>query len=182
VSIRQPRTPRRGRPLKFGRPARSITITLPEDVLSALRARNRDIARAIVNLSSTASSAPRPPAAVLHQVGRGSVIVVRPVAALRRLPGVDLVSLGDPDRALIAFTRGLTVSAFELRVRDMLDGPPLASDDAEVIAQLAALLREVRRTGRRLISEATIVMLEDAAGGPRTILPVRRRISHKTSA
>ena len=163
MSIREPRPARRGRPLKFGRPARSVSITLPEDVLSALRARDSDIGRAIVGLLSAASSAvPRPRAVVLHRTGRRAVIVVRPVAALRGLPGVDLVSIGDPDRALIAFTGGLSVSAFELRVQDLLDGPPLSPDEAEVIAQLAALLREVRRTGRQSLSEATIVVLDDA--------------------
>lgn len=130
--------------------------------MSALRARDSDIGRAIVNLLSVASSAAPPRrAVVLHRTGRRAVIVVRPVAALRRLPGVDLVSIGDPDRALIAFTGGVTVSAFELRVQDLLDGPPLPPDEAEVIAQLASLLRDVRRTAGRSLSEATIVVLED---------------------
>lgn len=139
-----------------------MTITLPEDALAALRARDRDIGRAIVSLLSTGSSAaPRAPAVVLHQTGRRAVIVVRPVDALQRLAGVDLVSLGDPDRALIAFTGGLTASAFELRVQDLLDGPTLPAEDAEVISQVAALLREVRRTAGRSLSEETIMVLED---------------------
>ena len=153
---------RRGRPLKFGRPARSVSITLPDDVLATLRARNRDIGRAIVSLLTTAAStAPRAPAVVLHQTGHRAVIVVRPVGALRRLAGVDLVSLGDPARALIAFTGGMTVSAFELQVQDLLDGPRLPPEEAEVIVQLAALLREARRKAGRSLSEATIIVLED---------------------
>jgi hypothetical protein len=163
MPLREPRRRERGRPLKFGRPARSVSVTLPDDVLDALRARNRDVGRAIVGLLPAGSSAAlEPRAVVLHQTGRRAVIVVRPVEALRRLPGVDLVSLGDPDRALIAFTDGMTVAAFELRVQDLLDGPPLPEDDAEVISQLAALLREVRRTAGRSLSEATIIVLEDA--------------------
>jgi hypothetical protein len=149
--------------LKFGRPARSVTITLPDDALAALRARNRDVGRAIVSLLPSASSeALGVRGVVLHQTGRRAVIVIRPVDALRRLPGVELVSLGDPDRALIAFTGGLTVPAFELRVQDLLDGPTLPPNDAEVVSQLAALLREVRRTAGRSLSEATIMVLEDA--------------------
>jgi hypothetical protein len=154
---------RRGRPLKFGRPAHSITITLPDDVLTALRARNRDIGAAIVALLAGASNAaPVKPAVVLHQTGRRSVIVVRPVAALRNIPGVDLVSIGDPDRALIALKDGLTPPVFELRVLDLLDGRPLPTDEAEVIAEVAAILRRVRRTAGRTLSEETIIVLEDA--------------------
>ena len=78
--------------MKFGRPARSITVTLPDDVVGALRARNRDIGRAIVGLLATGSaSVPPPPPVVLHQTGNRAVIVVRPVEALSRLPGVELV-------------------------------------------------------------------------------------------
>ncbi|MGE4053673.1 MAG: hypothetical protein AB7F99_02645 [Vicinamibacterales bacterium] len=153
----------RGRPLKFGRPARSVTVTLPDDVLNALRARDRDLGRAIVALLPVASTPPsRSPAVVLHQTGRRAVIVVRPVEALRRLPGVDLVSLGDPDRALIAFSEGMSAATFELRVQDLLESPSLPPDDAEVVTRLASLLRDVRRTARRSLSQATIIVLEDA--------------------
>jgi hypothetical protein len=155
--------------LKFGRPARSVTITLPDDALAALRARNRDLGRAIVSLLAGASRTERPaPRVVLHQTGRRAVIVVSPVEALRQLPGVELVSVGDPERALVAFRDGMTMPAFELRVQDLLDGPVLPAEEAEVISQLAALLREVRRTAGRSLSEATIVVLEDAR------LPVAR--------
>ena len=117
--------------MKFGRPARSITVTLPDDVVGALRARNRDIGRAIVALlAAESANAPIPPSVVLHQTGNRAVIVVRPVDALSRLPGVQLVSLGDPDRSLIAFTAGMTVAAFELQVQDLLDGASLEETDA----------------------------------------------------
>jgi hypothetical protein len=138
-------------------------VTLPTDTLVALRARNSDIGRAIVGLLPAGRGAPPAErAVVLHQTGRRAVIVIRPVEALRRLPGVELVSLGDPHRALIAFTGGLTVPAFELRVQDLLDGPPLPADDAEVVRQLAALLRDVRRTAGRSLTDATIMVLDDA--------------------
>ncbi len=158
--------------MKFGRPARSITVTLPDDVVGALRARNRDIGRAIVGLLATESaSVPPPLPVVLHQTGNRAVIVVRPVEALSRLPGVELVSLGDPDRSLIAFTAGMTVAAFELQVQDLLDGASLAEKDAEVIAQLAALLREVRRRPGRSLSEATIIVLDDVTrSAPRGVV------------
>jgi hypothetical protein len=40
----------RGRPPKFGRPAQLVAITLPTDVVQALRAHDPDLARAIVGL------------------------------------------------------------------------------------------------------------------------------------
>ena len=141
-----------------------MTVTLPVDVLTALHARDPDIGRAIVGLFGSRTAAPAgPPAVSLYENGPKAVIVVRPVAALRRLPGVDLVSLGDPERALIAFKDPLTVAAFELRVQDLLDGPPLPAAQAQVIAALAALLREVRRTPGRRLSEERIIVLEGAS-------------------
>ena len=41
---------RRGRPLKFGRPARVLALTLPHDVVSALQRIHPDPAWAIVSL------------------------------------------------------------------------------------------------------------------------------------
>ena len=41
---------KRGRPTKFGRASRVVALTLPEDVLSALRHVHPDPARAIVKL------------------------------------------------------------------------------------------------------------------------------------
>ena len=41
---------RRGRPRKFSRPSRAITLTLPEDTIAALRAVDRDLSRAVVRV------------------------------------------------------------------------------------------------------------------------------------
>jgi len=38
----------RGRPKKYGRPARAVTVTLPEDILATLNAADTDLGRAIV--------------------------------------------------------------------------------------------------------------------------------------
>ena len=40
----------RGRPSKYGRPARAVTVTLPEDILDRLSAVHTDVGSAIVNL------------------------------------------------------------------------------------------------------------------------------------
>ena len=55
---------RRGRPQKFGRPSRALTLTLPEDVIAALISINDDVSRAVVGLVQplNADVVPRPPA------------------------------------------------------------------------------------------------------------------------
>ena len=162
MSKREPARPRRGRPLKFGRPARSITITLPEDAIVALRAADADIGQAIVALlASSAKRAPEAPAVALHKTGRRMVIVVKPVPALRQLRGVELVSLGDQQRALIAFRGDLTAAQFELQIHDLLDGARLHADEAAVVDRLADILRDVRRSTHLRLSEATIMVIDD---------------------
>lgn len=162
MSKRDHAKPRRGRPLKFGRPARSITITLPDDALAALRASDPDVGQAIVALlDSAAKRAPQAPAVALHKTGRRMVIVVKPVEALRQLPGVELVSLGDHRRALIAFSGDLTAAQFELQIHDLLDGSRLHGDEAEVVDQLADILRDVRHSANLRLSEATIMVIDD---------------------
>ena len=48
-----------GRPSKYGRPSRAVTVTLPEDVLDGLEAIDADLGRAIVRLAER-PGAPRP--------------------------------------------------------------------------------------------------------------------------
>src|SRR5689334_8817302 len=87
---------RRGRPSKFGRAARAVTVTLPEDVIERLSAINLDLSRAIVQLAET--RAPRrtlPSPVEVSEYGDGALIVVSPVTALKRLPGVELIPLSD---------------------------------------------------------------------------------------
>src|SRR6266545_1683935 len=111
----------RGRPKKYGRDSRAVTITLPEDVLARLRAVDADLGRAIVRLverpGATDSAILRP--AELSAYGSHAVIVVKPAKALKRLPGVQLVPVGD-GRALISLDRPLAIAQLELAVRDAL--------------------------------------------------------------
>ena len=172
MSKRHEARPRRGRPLKFGRPARSISVTLPDDALAALRASDPDVGKAIVAmLASAAKRAPEAPVVALHKTGRRMVIVVRPVEALRRLRGVELISTGDQQRALVAFRDGLTAAQFQLQIQDLLDGARMDADEAAVVNQLAEILRGVRRSANLRLSEATIMVIDDvqAAVGKGTL-------------
>lgn len=52
---------RRGRPRKYGRPARAVTVTLPEETLARLSAIHADVGSAIVHLvEQRAPARPQP--------------------------------------------------------------------------------------------------------------------------
>src|SRR4029453_1456562 len=99
----KPSRPKLGRPRKYGRPSRAVTVTLPEDVIARLRRVDPDMGTAIVSLVDRPTPA-RPHVirpAELASYGRHAVIVVSPVKALKRLAGVQLVPLGS-GRSLIS--------------------------------------------------------------------------------
>jgi hypothetical protein len=115
---------RRGRPRKFSRPARTVTLTLPDDVIERLSSIDPDLGRAVVRL--TLSHEPQQPASVIEVAtfGNRAVILVPPARRLASLPGVELVPIAD-GRMLIALEEPLTEEAFELLVRDTLEDASL---------------------------------------------------------
>ncbi len=150
----------RGRPRKYGRPARAVTVTLPEDVLSRLSAIHADVGSAIVHLverGTPTRPAPIRPAEV-SRYGNRAVIVVKPTATLRRLRDVQLVPVGD-GRALISLTSSTSIPALELQVRDVLERMMPHDREREALQMLADILRRSRGP-RGLTSEArTIIVL-----------------------
>jgi hypothetical protein len=149
---------RRGRPPKFVRPARPITVTLPEDVLTALRAIDADIARAIVRLVEPhLETAPHPPAE-LRSFGNRSVILVPPSSQLGARTGVELVPLSG-GRALIAFDEKLSAPQLELRVADAVADAALSPSDRALFESLGALLRALRQSSTLRIRERRILVV-----------------------
>src|SRR6185436_14943131 len=69
---------RRGRPKKFNRPSRAVTLTLPDDVLAALHAIDSDLSRAVVRAAQPFIPETPRPAAELTMFGDRAVIVVPP--------------------------------------------------------------------------------------------------------
>src|SRR5262245_44830745 len=89
-----PITNRRGRPPKFGRAARAVTLTLPVDVIAALARLHVDLSRAVVKLVERRKlSGTNPLPVEVTQFGSRAVIVVQPVAPLKRIEGIELVPL-----------------------------------------------------------------------------------------
>jgi hypothetical protein len=153
--------PRRGRPKKYGRDSRAVTVTLPEDVLASLHALDADLGRAIVRLverqGTTGAPALRP--AELATYGTHAVIVVTPARALKRLPGVQLVPVGN-GRALIALDRPLAIPQLELDVRDALHETEVTIPERTVLKGLADILQQARSSRAVSVNERTIIVLE----------------------
>lgn len=152
----------RGRPQKFGRPSRAITLTLPEDVIAALTSVDEDLSRAVVRLTQplVADVVPMPPAE-LSKYGDSAVIVIKPVEALRRIPGVTLVPLPD-GRALISLEGTMTTPDFELKIRDVLDESNLEAGDRSVITSIVEILKSARRTRGVEVRQRSIIVLQTA--------------------
>jgi hypothetical protein len=150
---------RRGRPQKFGRPARPVTLTLPEDTLAALKSVDPDVGLAIVRVVDLLKTRRKRPRVTLSRYGRHAIIVVTPVRALKRLPGVEIVPIG-ADRAIIAFSEPMTVAQFELRVQDALEMTDLASEEREALRHLVDILKDARRSGHTALTSRTIIVLE----------------------
>jgi hypothetical protein len=149
-------TARRGRPPKFTRPARSINVTLPVDVIASLTRRDADVGRAIVRLAMQAGERGKRPAVEVAAFGSRAVIVAPPSRALDRLAGVELVPLAD-GRALIALDDDVSPQQLELGVRDALDDGPMDAMDREVLEQVLRVLRDARRSGSLMLRRIIVL-------------------------
>jgi hypothetical protein len=138
---------RRGRPQKFSRPARTVTMTLPEDVIGLLTQLDPDLSRAVVRLVMPLNDKPVSPAAEVASFGTRAVIIVPPSQVLATMPGVELVPLAD-GRALIALEENIGFSDFELLVRDTLDQPDLDATERFLLTEIGGILRQARRDAR----------------------------------
>jgi hypothetical protein len=153
--------PARGRPQKFGRRAKSVTLTLPDDILDQLCAIDSDMGRAIVGLVERVPRKirrVRAPAEVATY-GHHAVILVTPVPALKKLRGVQLVPMAD-GRALIALDHPHSIPQLELDVREMLERRPLKAAERAVLEAVATILRDARLSHRLTVVERSIIVFE----------------------
>jgi hypothetical protein len=151
---------RRGRPPKYGRPSRAVTVTLPEDILARLASVHADIGSAIVSLVERHTTTRVTPvrAAEVARYGNHAVIVVNPSSTLRRLRGVHLVPIGN-GRVLISLSGSTSISSLELQVRDALERMEPESRDREGLESVAEFLRRGRGERGVTSEPRTIVVL-----------------------
>lgn len=155
---------RRGRPRKFGRPSRAVTLTLPDDVIAVLRGIDADLSRAIVRATQPlVPSAPSPPAE-LFSYGDRSVIIVPRSRELRARTGVELVPLSD-GRALISMDNQLSVPQLELQLTDAIADPALDDESRALFETLVEILRTARKDDAFELRERHIIILHQKPGG-----------------
>jgi hypothetical protein len=150
-----------GRPSKYGRPSRAVTVTLPQDVLDGLGAVDADLGRAIVKLAER-RGAVRARAALpaeLAAYGNHAVIIVNPAKALKRLPGVQLIPVGS-GRALISFSHPHSIPELELAVRDAIERGAMSARERRTLEAIAEILQRARRSPGVSVKERTIIVLE----------------------
>lgn len=158
---------RRGRPLKFGRPAQLVTLTLPDDVMQWLKGLHPDPAWAVVKLFERArqrradQAGARPPADLVQLPGRRALIVVQP-DLFRHLPGISLIPLQD-GRAFLAFDPGLGIADLELAVLDRLERAG-AGPERDGLAAVQATLKRWRQQGIHFKARSIVI----AERGPST--------------
>lgn len=150
-----------GRPPKYGRPSRAVTLTLPEDILRRLAAVHADVGQAIVNL---VEDRPTPRvhlrrAAELASYGNHAVIVVTPIKALTRLAGVQLIPVGN-GRALISLQAPNSIPQLELNLRDAMASARPGHPERETLEAIAEILREARLSRTVRLEERTIIVIE----------------------
>jgi hypothetical protein len=150
---------RRGRPRKFGAPARAVTVTLPESVIESLSQYNPDLSRAIVTVANNHAPATLREAAELAVFGRRAVITIRPTTTLEQRAGIDLVPLPD-GRALISFDQPKSVAELELLLGDAIDDPKLAPEDRKIFEGIRRILKDARQSKDVSLLRRTIIVLE----------------------
>lgn len=160
---------RRGRPLKFGRKAQLVTITLPDDVVKWLTDLDADIGWALVRLherSSKATKAREVEVAGLVQLpGKRALILVRP-EYFSNLNGVSVIPLSD-GRGFLALDANRGVADLELAVLDRLEAGGARSAEREALLELRVKLKQWRQEGITFESRAIIVASRGAADSPR---------------
>jgi hypothetical protein len=146
--------------MKYGRASRVVTLTLPEDVITRLRTVNSDLGRAVVGLAER-HRRPRSlrQRAEISAYGNHAVIVVQPARALKRLPGVELVPIGD-GRALIALEADRSVSELELEIRDVVDRGEVSGEEKATLDAITDILRRARLSRSVSLQQRTIIVLE----------------------
>lgn len=166
---------RRGRPLKFGRPGQSVTLTLPADVIDWLHTLHEDAAWAIVGLYERRGTLKRPPAAakavaeLVQLPGARALIVVRP-DLLCNVPGVSVVPLSD-GRAFLALEAGSGAADLEVAVLDRLDAPGVSVQERAQLVEFRQLVRKWRTEGLKFQTRAILVVDRQAVAQSSQPLP-----------
>ena len=150
---------KRGRPLKFGRRAQLVTLTLPDDVVAWLASIDRDLGWAVVKLHERSQKAAKKKqdslADLVQLPGHRALILVKP-EPFENLKGISIIPLAD-GRGFLALDVGKGVADLEIAVIDRLDAKGLAVSERTALQFLRQQLRTWRQAGTEFESRAIIV-------------------------
>jgi hypothetical protein len=161
---------KRGRPPKFDRPSRLVAMTLPEDVIKALRERHTDLARAVVALTDEANGHAKPRRlgrhrpAELAEIGPRRFLITVDVNAVRVLPGCELVPI-TPRTAFLALQPGCGLADLALAVTDRLEEPGLDEQERGALTQIRLALRAWMRDKKLTHETRSIVVMRRVSLG-----------------
>ncbi|HEY7791487.1 MAG TPA: hypothetical protein VIC33_13290 [Vicinamibacterales bacterium] len=154
---------RRGRPSKFGKPARLVALTLPHTVVSGLQGIDPDLGWAIVRLFEKRAGAERPTTRTkdveLLLVGRRQALISVNPAVFTSLPGVSVIPI-DANRALLALEPNSTLADLEVAVIDRLEHQRLQPRERQALMLLRRELRHWRQSSRFRFHTRTILVAE----------------------
>jgi hypothetical protein len=169
---------RRGRPSKFGRPSQVVALTLPQEVLAALRSIHRDPAWAIVQLverllaqggPSRRQPAPAPVAELVHLPRSRALIVVQP-QIFERMPGIATIPLAD-GRAFLAFAEAGGLADLEVAILDRVESDAATSARRAQLVQARSIVRGWRRDRTLVFRPMRILVAETGRAVERRLLP-----------
>jgi hypothetical protein len=168
----------RGRPLKFGRPARLLALTLPDDVVRALRRIHPDPAWAIVSLyEQVAQTPPHPPPAArpvvdLAQLSAATALIVVDPRAIRSVPGMSVVPVA-AGRAFLAFDEGRGLADLELAIFERLQEATINDAMRRELKALHRQVRDWRRERGYRFSKRSVILVERVRSSRRRRAPAR---------
>jgi hypothetical protein len=159
-----------------------VALTLPDDVLVALRSVHHDPGWAIVRLVESTVREPgltaaprtaRPLAELVYLPGGRALIVVEP-QPFKRLRGVATIPLAD-GRAFLAFENAGGLADLELALVDALEKTPTASRSRAPLAEIRGIVRGWRRHPKLAFRTRSIIVVEGIVEGPwRPLAPLKR--------
>lgn len=176
----------RGRPPKFGRPSQIVALTLPQDVLDALRTVHRDLGWAIVRLvestlgggAANRTSTPPPLAELAHLPGKRALIVIQPQAC-RGLRGISTIPLAD-GRAFLALDQAGGLADLEVAILDVLDATPRQTRRGAQLMQLRDIVRAWRRDPGLTVRSKSIIVMNTLGRVERQPLAPLRKVRSTT--
>ena len=156
---------RPGRPPKYGRPSQVVAVTLPREIIKALRARDLDLGWAIVSLVETAGHARdvrEPPGdAQLVEVGAGQSLIVVDTEVLRGVPGIQVVPLSER-QAFLALAPGHGLADLEIAVLDRIERLKRNSPARRALGRVRDQLRRWRRDPELQFETRSIILVGKA--------------------